>query len=103
MFIVGVFLFVSCGKNVIRSEADIAVWYWMPEKQKTFENLAKKYLQGTGIRVVFKNIIQKMFAETKYCWIKLLTNSRKLLIFWQIREKLFHSYKRVMLLTFLKI
>jgi ABC-type glycerol-3-phosphate transport system substrate-binding protein len=58
-------LFVSCGKSVISSEVDITVWHWMPEKQKTFENLAKKYLQETGIRVVFKKYYPKDVYRNK--------------------------------------
>lgn len=58
-------LFASCGKSVISSEVDIIIWHWMPEKQKTFENLAKKYLQETGIRVVFKKYYPKDVYRNK--------------------------------------
>ncbi|MDR1523354.1 MAG: extracellular solute-binding protein [Endomicrobium sp.] len=57
--------FGACRKNVISTKYDVVVWHWMPEKQKAFEVLAKKYLQETGIRVVFKNYYPKDVYRNK--------------------------------------
>jgi ABC-type glycerol-3-phosphate transport system substrate-binding protein len=59
--------FISCGRNVKKFylNADIVVWHWMPEKQKTFETLTQKYLQETGIVVVFKTYFPKDVYRNK--------------------------------------
>jgi ABC-type glycerol-3-phosphate transport system substrate-binding protein len=59
--------FSSCSKNVKNSSfrANIVVWHWMPEKQKSFETLAQKYLQETGIKVVFKKYFPKDVYRNK--------------------------------------
>ncbi|MDR1418423.1 MAG: extracellular solute-binding protein [Endomicrobium sp.] len=59
--------FVSCGKNSedISLNADIVVWHWMPEKQKVFDELARKYFQETGITVIFKKYFPKDVYRNK--------------------------------------
>jgi ABC-type glycerol-3-phosphate transport system substrate-binding protein len=47
--------FGSCGKKKSEQpKADVVVWHWMTDRQDAFEKLAKKYLEETGIRVLFE-------------------------------------------------
>ncbi len=56
----GIFLFfvltlLGCGgSGVVEEKADITVWHWMTDREKTFEELGKKYKEETGIKVSFE-------------------------------------------------
>ncbi|MDR0724322.1 MAG: extracellular solute-binding protein [Endomicrobium sp.] len=79
--------FVSCSKNVenLSSNADIVVWHWMPEKQKTFEALAQKYLQETGVKVIFEKYFPKDVYRNKISMAQ--TSSKLPEIFSPLAEK----------------
>lgn len=46
-------LFFGCAKSPQPTNT-VTVWHWMTDRDKTFQVLAKKYEQETGIKVVFE-------------------------------------------------
>lgn len=44
---------ISCSTKP-KEKADVTIWHWMTDRQPVFENIAKKYHEETGIRVVFE-------------------------------------------------
>ncbi len=48
--VLGIFLLTGCAKKP-EEQNTITFWHWMTDRQKAFEELAKKYEEQTGIKV----------------------------------------------------
>lgn len=46
--------FAGCGQPAAKKTDQLVVWHWMTDRHKAFEELAAKYEQETGIKVVFE-------------------------------------------------
>lgn len=45
--------FFACSQNKA-PKADVVIWHWMTDRQETFDKLAAKYEQETGVKVTFE-------------------------------------------------
>ena len=48
-----IFLLIGCARQPQESNT-ITVWHWMTDRDKSFQELALKYEEATGVKVVFE-------------------------------------------------